>query len=178
VSDRIYVLSLELSACFADIFSLKNEGRTTFWKQKLPLDPISGIFRIAVFMLSSCLQLLCSKLFQKHILLLLAFLPGLPREPIPCKALRPGNARTFSARQIVYAPCTSCVTQITVPSGTMRQATVYFSHLGCFYVLPLVGQSSVQDGLLARQLYGPPAPFQATGPNSDSSPANFLSCMG
>jgi len=36
VSDRIYVLSLELSACFADIFLLKNEGRMTFWKQRLP----------------------------------------------------------------------------------------------------------------------------------------------
>jgi len=49
---------------------------------------------------------------------------------------------------------------------------------GGIYVLPLVGQSSVKCGLLARQLYGPPAPFQAAGPNFYKLSGQFILLHG
>ena len=115
-------------------------------------------------MLSSCLQLLCSELFQKHTLLLRAFLPGLPRKPIHFRTLQPWFWQAY-ARQIVYAPCTFVHNANCCSLRRDAAESHIFFPFGDIYVLPLVGQSSVKCGLLARQLYSPPAPFQAAGPS-------------
>ena len=88
-----------------------------------------------------------------------------------------GTGRLLRSKLFMrHAP--SYITQIAVPPGGDAAEGQIFFPSGGIYVLPLVGQSSVKCGLLARQLYGPPAPFQAAGPNFYKLSGQFILLHG